>query len=42
MSPPLKGRVHVVFGVDPVGVTVSCVHDIFLNGLVDLTKFAWI
>ena len=49
--PHRRGRGHIVFGADPVGVgvsvsvgvsvTLSCLHDISWTGRWILTKFAW-
>ena len=52
MSPHLKGRGQIVFGVDPIGIdvsigigigmTLSCLHNILWTSGWILTKFSWI
>ena len=33
---------HTVFGLDPIGITISCLHNILWTSGWILTKFAWI
>ena len=43
MSPHQREGVHIVFGMDPIGVsvTLSCMQDITLINEQIGTKFAW-